>query len=950
MALATASADPEVALIHLARFVEVAGDLPPAPERVVPLFAGSRAMSEAVIRDPSLLVDALAVPGLPSAEDLAAAARTDLAAAAGDARPALRRFVRRETLRVLLADLAGEAVLEAVAAALSRIADAAIDAALTVAWAETVLRHGTPRDGTGAEATMAVIAFGKLGGGELNYSSDVDIVFLYSAEGATDSADPERKRENRDFFTRVVERTRSLLADQTPEGHCYRVDLRLRPEGATGALTRTTASAIDYYAALGRPWERQALIKARAAAGDLALGRRFLAAAADFVYGRPLTVEDIRSIKTLKEEMERRDRDPRQVKGGPGGIRDVEFAVQFLQLLNGDRLPAVRQGGTLPALRALSREGVLTPEESVSLAEAYVFLRTVEHRLQTTHEVQTHTLPGDPAALRRLAVRMGFGREGGDPLEEFGERHARHTAAARGLLSRHFHSLFITRSPEAAVLGDFVLHPETRGEAMREWLGRHGFVDPAAAAQSISRLAGTRSPRARGFFASLCPHLLLHAAETPDPDRCLRNLERLVAGYGAPAAFYQWLSESNDILEVFADLCGWSQYLSDLLIRNPAMVDAFLDSLVVRARDGRQPWDDLPLERIGAEADPQAVLSDLKDLSLLRIGVRDIQGRANTRNTATDLTLLAERLVRLALTVCRSRAAAGGAAPADLTGRFAVLALGRLGAREMGYASDLDLVFLSDAEGGTEAAAAHVRLAQALTRLLSESGPRGRLYEVDLRARPWGRAGPMVAAFSDFARYYRESARPAELQMLTRARAVAGDGTLGAEAEAAVAQILYGGPPPAGLAGEVLAMRRRLEAEARGQDVKRGFGGMVDVEFLADYLRLAHGGAHPALRVTGTLEALAAARREGLLSGREHEALLTALQFLRSVESRMRIVFDMARARLPVDPAEQDRLARRLGYAEAAGQSAGAALLEEYRYHTARTREVFTAVLGRGGP
>jgi [glutamine synthetase] adenylyltransferase / [glutamine synthetase]-adenylyl-L-tyrosine phosphorylase len=954
VSLALTSADPGMALLNLVGFAHAAGSLPSPLEPAVHLFAGSQSMSVATIRDPALLTAALADPDLPDGRELAGRVTSELRDAANNPERALRRFVRRETLRVLLLDLSGALDLETVAAQISRIADAAVKAALTTALSELTARHGAPRTSAGDPASITVIGLGKLGGGELNYSSDIDVVFLYSEDGETAAPTPEERIENRAFFTRVVERTRHLLADSSGDGHCYRVDLRLRPEGSTGALTRTVASALDYYRRVGRTWERQALIKARVIAGDRKLGREgFLTPITDFVYGKSLSPEEIVSIKKLKLEIERRSGGARQVKAGPGGIRDVEFTVQFLQLLNGNRFPKVRHPGTLPALARLEAAGALTGEECAALRESYIFLRIVEHRLQTLNELATHLLPADAEGLTRLALRMGLSGEGIDPLKEFRRRHATHTGAARTILQRLFHNLFLTTSAEAVLITDFILTPAAERAEVGAWLGNHGFGDPDAALDTLRRLADDGSPRARKFLASLSPRLMLHAAETPDPDRCLRNFERLVRAIGAPATFYQLLGEYEDILSVVTDLAGWSQHLSDLLIRSPAIFDSFADALVVAPGETRLPRDDIPLEEIGQAEASGEMLLDIKDLALLRIGVRDIQGKANTENTAEDLCRLAETILDLALRreQADSRKRHGPLLPGGRE-RLAVFALGKLGAGEMGYASDLDLLFVGDAAGatakGTSAGELLTRLAQGLVRRLSKSRPKGRIYDVDARVRPYGKSGPVVTPFESLEPYYRERAQVAELQMLTKARFVCGDEELGRETAEVIESVLYGAPPREGIQEEILNMRRRLEETARGRDVKRGSGGIVDIEFLVEGLKLLHGHRLPSLRSPGTLPALASAAREGLLTQKQYEGLLTSLQFLRSVESRMRIVYDMAQARIPDSEEEQSRLARRLGYEDSEAYPAGAALIEEYGYHTETTRRIFLAVMGAG--
>jgi len=949
-ALVLDSADPDMALVNLARWQEATGSLPEDLDATVTLFASSQSMAEAVICDPPLLDEVIADRTLPDAGVLKDRALAGTGAGE-DPRAPLRRFVRTETLRLLLDDLQGRASLEAVGTHLSRIASAAVDAALAAALDRMVMKHGTPRHADGSAATLTVLGMGKLGGTELNYSSDIDLIFLYSGEGKTDDDDPASVMTNEAFFGRVVARVRALLADATTDGHCYRVDLRLRPDGSMGKIARSVAGALDYYARSGRTWERQAFIKARPIAGDLALGEdAFLAPLAAFVYGTSLSIGEIRRIKDLKKEIERRGGDERQVKAGRGGIRDVEFTVQFLQLLSGKEYEEVRAAGTLPALTRLADAGVLTPEERDALHDAYVFLRTAEHRVQTLHEIRTHSLPAHEGGLRRLAIRMGLRRDGEDPLDTFRRLHARHTGVARGTLLRLFHNLFLERSEKLARLSDFILDPKPHRAGVREYLTARGFADPDAALSILFSMATDAGPRARSFFASVCPHLLLHVTETPDPDRCLINLDRMVRAMGARATLFQLFAESDDVLSVFADISGWSQHLSDLLVRDPAMLDALVDALVVGGAE--IPIDDLPLDQIEEVADPRRLLTDFRDINLVRIGVRDIQRKANTGNTSRELTALAERILALAIARVRADLEKRFGPPADgARAKLAVLGLGKLGAGEMSYASDLDLVFVMDAAGrttsGEDCAVVVSRMAQGVVRLLSESGPHGRLYEVDARVRPHGRSGPLVTPCERIVPYYRERAAVAELQMLSKARIVAGDADLGRRVEAAVTEVLYGKPPRTGIADGVLAMRRRLEERSRGRDVKRGFGGIVDIEFLADCLRLTHGHAKPAIRRPGTMAALAAMRREGLLNAREHEGLLTALQFLRSVESRIRIVWDMSRNRIPEDADQRNRLARRLGYVDTDAFAAGDALLGEYEYYTKATREVFETVLGR---
>ncbi len=927
---------------------------PGAAEGLAGLCAQGAAPSAALARDPGALAFALAGPARPPLGDVTARLG---AAAATLAEPlALHRARRREVLRILHADVVGGAALETVAGAISDLADSTVRAVLDRERAAAVARDGPPLHGDGSPAALTCIALGKLGGGELNYSSDVDLLFLRSGEGATAGADGAPGTGLHEHFSGVAAAVTRALSRPTAEGHLYRVDLRLRPRGSAGGIAPRVESAVHYYRSQGRGWERQALLKARVVAGDGELGARFLAEIEPWVFGRPLLSAEIAEIRRLKREMERASSGgAADLKSAPGGIRDVEYVVQFLQLLLGAAHPEVRAAGTMEALRRLERAAALRREEARSLRDAYVFLRTAEHRLQAADDVQTHTLPPEEAALRRLARRMGLGGDGGDPLERFRREHARHSAAARAALDGILLEAFSVEGRRAADVVDLLLGGTApTDDALRGVLEPFGFRDPGAAWRDLRRMADASSPwlpRTRTYFASAAPALLARAAETPAPDRALALVQTLSERAAGSGLFFRLLTENPDVLGVFCDLGGGSPYLSRLLAARPATMDAFLDALVVAPRDGLPPFEDLPLGAIEQSEDPSAALHDLRDLELLRIGVRDLQGKDNARQTARALTAAAESAVRLADGAAAARLDRMHGSPPGA--RFAVLALGRLGAGEMAYGSDLDLLFLSEGDApapdGTDATTWFARRARDLVAILGGAGDRGPVYRLDLRLRPEGARGPLVASLGGFLRYLRERAETWERQALVRARAVAGDGELCARAMAGIADVLWGAPPPEGLLAEVRAMRARTEAAATPGSLKTSRGGLQEVEFLVQALTLQHGHAHPDVRQANTVAALGALRRDGLLSAAAHEGLTTCYLFLRAVEMRLRLASDATGSVFPADPAARDDLARRLGYVATAFASPGVSLAEEVDYYRGRIRTWWDRIMG-GAP
>jgi glutamate-ammonia-ligase adenylyltransferase len=1027
--------DADMALNNLERFLAHSGGAQLLPqlvegrsrtlEVVLQLFSTSQFFSDLLVTHSDYL-DMLRVPlrRSPSPHELDTQLRQEVESSHDDASVlrAFRRFRHRQYLRIGTNDIIRDRPFEEITRDLSRVADAALEVALQTALRTLGNRFGEPMTAGGEPAQCVILAFGKLGGEELNYSSDIDLLFLYDEEGYTHGR-RSGSVSNDEFFARVASEVIRLLSAHTDQGQGYRVDLRLRPEGQRGPLARSLASTLSYYDTLGRTWERQALIKLRPVAGHLPLGQRFLQAVESFVYRQYLTFAEINEIKAMKRRIEqktaRAGTSDTEVKTGRGGIRDIEFTIQFLQLLNGGDLNEVRQRNTLLAMQALEGVGCLTDQEYHLLDDAYRFLRKTEHRLQLLFDLQTHRLPETEEELRKLALRMGYTdpskrgrgerkRSGAEPalvltdgklpqqrsalddvpprfpdteslfiepLDAFLHDYHGKTEPARRILDHLLHQTFQGEAGEVEPEVDLMLDPDPDAATIQAVLGRYPFHDIPGAYHNLNQLAqesvrflSTR--RCRHFLASIAPQLLRVLAEAPDPDMALRNLEKVTASLGGKAILWELFSFNPPSLKLYVELCAWSQFLSEILINNPGMIDELLDSLVLN-----QPRtiDELQLELRelcrGAD-DPEPILHSFQDKELLRIGVRDMLDKVTIEQTTAALSDLAETiLAQIAVLqytplVRRYGTPLLDAGPrSGAVCRYALLGLGKLGGRELSYHSDLDLVLVYEGEGRTGVAPGSVpgerpesiddfefftELAQRIIRATSQIGPMGRLYQIDMRLRPTGKSGNLVLPLAEFQRYYESgSAQLWERQTLTRARIVHGDADFGRDVLAVARQAAYERPWKPEDLDEILAMRERLEASRGGRDLKRGFGGLVDVEFLVQSFQLEHGSREPSLRATNVWQALEELHRVGLLDAADYRTLRGGYDFLLRVQSRLRIVHNRSLDEVPESQDELAKLARRLGFEGGDPTSAAAAFLAELERHTTRLRELFLRSLAR---
>ena len=857
--------------------------------------------------DPARLARLLARPPHEALEALIAG----LTARAEDDEAALMRALRlakRElALLIALADIGGVWDVVETTEALTRFADAAVGAALAFLLRQNALsgRLALDPDATDLQAGcgLVVLALGKLGARELNYSSDIDIIVLYDPAAA---AIPEGV-EPAPLLVRITKALARLLQERTPDGYVLRVDLRLRPDPASTPVALSTASAYAYYETVGQNWERAALIKARPAAGDLALGWRFLADLAPFIWRKYFDYAAIADIHAMKRQIhavrghERVVVPGHDVKLGRGGIREVEFFVQTQQLIFGGRRPKMRGSRTLDMLSELHAENWVTAEAVKDLTEAYLFLRTVEHRLQMVADEQTQRLPFERAELSRIARFCGY-----DRLEAFSNELTFHLTQ----VEKHYARLFESAPTLSAAAGNLVFTGVTDDPETLATLSRLGFQHPEAAAETIrgwhfGRRPAVRSARAREVLTELTPALLEAFAGSGDADAALAAFDGAMARMSAAVELLSILRSNDDVRELFGDVLGSAPRLAEVIATRPHVLDAAIDP--DRTTDFEDSFNEEATRRRAETYVEQArntedALDRARDFAaeeMFLIGLHLLSGRLDPDRAGRAYSALAQALVG---TMLKQVAAAFAADHGRVRGgRVVVLAMGKLGSREMTAASDLDLILIydfpvdaSESEGPKPLGPVvyYSRLTQRLLAALTAPTRRGSLYEVDMRLRPSGRKGPLATQFSAFALYQRDEAETWEHMALTRARVIAGDSGLASDVAKAIRVTLTRKRDPAAVAREVTKMRALIAKEKGDRDpwdLKLVRGGLMDIEFVAQFLSLAFAHSRPEILDVSTRTAIDKAGRAGLLSSGHVETLTGAHRLYTDATQFMRL-------------------------------------------------------------
>ena len=793
----------------------------------------------------------------------------------------LRRYRHACSLRLLAREAAGPDDLESTLRESSRIAEHCLEHALAAVAGALARRHGWPRLADGRVQRMVVFALGKLGGGELNFSSDIDLVFAYPHSGSTDGA---RLLDNEAWFIRVGQRLIQLLDETTADGFGFRVDMRLRPFGSVGRLALSFSAMEQYFQREGRDWERYAWIKARPVAGDIVAGEVLLTTLRPFVYRRYLdftAIDGLREMKAMIEaEVQRRDL-AEHIKLGPGGIREIEFVVQVHQLIRGGREPALRARGLLPALAALEAAGHVEPATAARLRDAYRFLRRLENRLQMLRDEQVHALPEDAFSRARLAAGLDYPHW--DALYAA-------LAVQRQAVREEFARVFEARergAPGATSQAAFARYwRRIESDADADLLAEAGMPDAAAAHAALHGFAAAGalrglSARGRSRLDRLLPSLLEAVARHRAPASTLDRLLRLLHAVLGRSSYLALLDEQPAARERLVQVLARSALLAERLAAHPLLLDDLLDSRSSRApidQDAiREAWRAAAsgLSDDDVEARLQA-LNELRHSLEFRIARETLLRRQPATDSARQLADLADVALQalFAIAVAEVRRAHGVLPAAGDQAGIAVIGYGSLGGGELGFGSDLDLVFLFDA--GTDDAVSdgarpldatryRLRVVQKLLALLATVTASGRLYEVDLRLRPDGAKGLLLSSLQRFADYQRNEAWAWEHQALVRARFVAGDEAVGAGFERSRAQALGRERTAADALREAATMRARMRGEldrSHGEvfDLKQGRGGLVDLEFLLQAIVLTRAAQQPALLVPRrTPELIAAA-------------------------------------------------------------------------------------------
>ncbi|SEA76923.1 glutamate-ammonia-ligase adenylyltransferase [Desulfuromusa kysingii] len=891
----------------------------------------------------------------------------------------LRCYKATQILRIGSRDLCGLAPLTEVMAELSGLAAACLQRAYEVCGLQLQQEYGQPWEEDEGEkvriASMTILGMGKLGGHELNFSSDIDLIYCYSSTaGETTGGRRGEKISLHRYFVKLAELLTKALHQVTEDGFVFRVDTGLRPDGNNGDLAVSINGAEAYYESWGQSWERAALIKARPVAGDIALGEELLHRIKPFIYRRYLDFGMIEDIKLMKQKintsLNRTEEGEFNLKLGRGGIREIEFFIQTQQLVNAGTRPALQHRNSLQMLQLLHDEELISAEDRQALSHAYQFLRTVEHRIQVIQEQQTHSLPQDPRCLEILSRRCGYAKSAGFFAELEGHRQN---------VSSIFKDLFYSAEEEEEVVRPevgFIFSRESDPDLVKDLLEEKGFTNPDAAYDSLLLLRDggpekRLTRRGRRCLEKLAPLLMGELLGSPNPDQALNNLESFLRTIRASSSFYSLLVENPAIVKLLISLFGSSQLLSRIFIQRPELLDTMVArSYAAATKDYATLKADLG-EQMALAEDYEMQLDGLRRFrneEFLRIALNDLDGQVPQGEGAMQLSLLAEVCLEQAYKMARHELAGRFGAPFALDPdaeetAFAIVGMGKLGGLELNYHSDLDIIFIYEEEGETRPVAEtsperfkkisnreyFSKLAQRIITILTLVTREGAVYKIDTRLRPSGNQGPLVSSFSAFKLYHRESAQPWERQAMTKARVVCGPAEFSEQLQNIITRLTFERPLPDNLQSEIYRLRRRMEQEGarEGDDhfnIKTGRGGMVDVEFITQYLQLLHAGDIEGLRRQNTISLLECLAANDILPKVDADVLISGYKFLRRLENKLRLLYDQSINELSAHNRGFRKAAYSLGY-NGSEREREQAFLEEYQELTGKIRHLLDKYL-----
>jgi len=786
----------------------------------------------------------------------------------------LRQYKYREFSRIIYRDILNLCPFSDIMEELSDLASGIV---------ETALRFYSEELDTDSFGEFVVLGMGKLGGRELNLSSDIDLIYVYR-----DNGDPNP-------FFKLAERVTKLLSAVTEDGFLYRVDLALRPGGSKSTVAVPIEGAVEHYFYWGDTWERAAMIKARPIAGDISLGDEFIKEIEPFVYKKFLDYQSIEELKDMKTKLDKLQK-KRDVKLGKGGIREIEFFIQALQLVNGGEVKGIRERNSLLALKKLRKLNIIDKEVFESLTSSYLFLRKVEHFIQLVDERQTHKIPGSSEDINILAKRCGL-----EDKDEFEDLYRENTSS----VSKIYKNLFFEPSQQTEEFGkefwevaDFLTSGNIEEAEAIENLRKLGFKNPESAIDIFSKLLdprlGALTQGGKLTTKKVIPAFLGEILKSFDPDSALVNLERFISGIGGRSSIYSVLLENPDIIKLLVRLFSTSGYLSNFLIRHPEYLD------VITLRDVRTEFasKEEMLESLKASMkeaedyeDQLDAIRKFRHVETLKICLRDLNGEVDPFYVGKYLSIVAEAVLEVGLHLAWDIVKSGRKGNKKMN--MAILGMGKLGGHEMSYSSDLDVIFIY--EGNDHEF--YSKLGQKVISILSVPTGEGYAYKIDLDLRPSGRSGALVTSFDSFKEYHENSAQVWERQALVRAMPAAGNKQLGDKIMKAVTHFVYEETYPKDFYKEIYRLRSRMEKElaketASKVNIKTGKGGTVDIEFLVQMLQLKYGGEYEELRVQNTLDALCALNLNGLIKDKDFKILEEGLYFLKKKENLLRLLHD----------------------------------------------------------
>ncbi|HWP90768.1 MAG TPA: bifunctional [glutamate--ammonia ligase]-adenylyl-L-tyrosine phosphorylase/[glutamate--ammonia-ligase] adenylyltransferase [Thermodesulfobacteriota bacterium] len=879
--------DPENAENALALFKEFHGTIPKQKEEILYLIASySRFLGRAIISYPEIL-DTFFTPEFlqsqkplqKTLEETIGIAKSSKTAELLMAR--LRRYKYKEISRIIYRDIMDLGGFPEIMEELSDLASGILEAAFRFFKEEMQLKN---------LGRFVIIGMGKLGGRELNLSSDIDLVYLYKDLG------------NPDPFFKLAERITKTISAVTNEGFIYRVDLGLRPGGGKSAIAVSYEGAIEHYFYWGDTWERAALIKSRPVAGNISLGEEFNREIEPFVYKKFLdyaSIEDLKDMKTKLDKLHKRH----DVKLGKGGIREIEFFIQALQLVNGGALSDLREKNTLKALEKLLANRIIEEPVFKSLTSSYLFLRKVEHAIQLADELQTHRIPEDPDSVDKLAKRLGFNRR-----EEFEREYQKMTSQVSTIYDRLFYEpsrKIEEEGKEFWELADFLTEGHIAEDEARENLRKLGFKYPETAIELFGVLLDTKkgglTQRGRSLVRKIIPAFLSKVINSPDPDAALRNLERFISGIRFRTSIYAMLAENPEILELLSRLFATSGYLSNFLIKHPEYLDILTLKEVWKEFESKEDM----VEELSRVIDEEKEFEDkldairrFKHVETLKLCLRDLNREVDPLYVGDYLSMLAETVMEVGLSLAIKTLGRKPRAK-NKASDMVVMGMGKLGGREMSYNSDLDIIFIYDGDDHEFFS----RLGQKMISVLSTPTGEGYAYKIDMGLRPSGRSGALVSSLESFKKYHEENARLWERQALIRARPSAGNMELGKRVMGAVEFFVYEKPLNEDFHKEIDHLRLRMEKELAKEsekklNLKTGRGGIVDIEFLVQMLQLKFGRDYRPVRTQNTHQALEALNRCDLIDEDTFRVLRDGLYFLKKMENMLRLLHDGATSEL----------------------------------------------------